>query len=78
MDCISHLFCHEGWTEGISSNVLFLLCEFDKPQMNTYLISTIIHHTLAEASTPSVLHYAQEIKSDEFHEYDWGEHVINS
>ena len=46
--------------------------------MNTYLISTIIHHTLAEASTPTVLHYAQEIKSDEFHEYDWGEHVINS
>ena len=30
-------------------------------------------YTLVGASTPTVLQYAQEVKSNGFHEYDWGE-----
>ncbi|XP_023341267.1 lipase 3 [Eurytemora carolleeae] len=72
MDCLATLFCHEGLTQGICTNILFILCGFDEPQMNTTLLETIMKHTPAGASTPTVLHYAQEVTSDEFHGYDWG------
>jgi len=72
MDCLASMFCHEGLTQGICSNILFLLCGYDKPQMNTTLLETIMHHTPAGASTNTLLHYGQGIVSGEFQGYDWG------
>jgi len=71
MDCLASLFCH-GFTEGICTNILFLLCGYDQPQMNSTLLDTIMHHTPAGASTSTVLHYAQEVVSGNFQGYDWG------
>ena len=72
MDCMASLFCHEGSLQGLCTNILFVLCGFDEPQMNTTLLETIIHHTPAGASTRTILHYAQEVNSDNFEGYDWG------
>merc|ERR1711973_723475 len=71
IDCLASLFCH-GLTEGICTNILFLLCGYDKPQMNSTLLDTIMHHTPAGASTNTIFHYAQEIRSGNFEGYDWG------
>lgn len=49
--------------QGICTNILFVLCGFDEPQMNTTLLETIMKHTPAGASSPTVLHYAQEVTS---------------
>jgi len=72
MDCLAALFCHAGITQGICTNILFVLCGYDEPQMNKTLLPDILHHTPAGASTVTVLHYAQEILSDDFAGYDWG------
>lgn len=73
MDCIISLFCHEGWiTNGLCSNILFILVGFDEQQMNMTLLPTIMHHTPAGASSRTLLHYAQEINSGAFQGYDWG------
>ncbi|XP_023329827.1 gastric triacylglycerol lipase isoform X2 [Eurytemora carolleeae] len=49
--------------DGICTNILFVLCGYDEPQMNTTLLPTILHHTPAGASTSTILHYIQEVKS---------------
>jgi len=73
MDCIATLFCQEGSVvQGFCSNILFMLVGFDSPQMNKTLVSTIMHHTPAGASSRTLLHYAQEINSGIFEGYDWG------
>jgi len=72
IDCLATLFCHETVTQGLCTNILFILCGFDEAQMNTTLLPTILHHTPAGASTHTILHYAQEKPSGGFHGYDWG------
>jgi len=76
IDWLADLLCH-GQTEAICSSVLFLLCGFDTAQLNDTLLPTILHHTPAGASSPTVLHYAQEIQSDKFEGYDWGSEEDN-
>jgi len=72
VDCLASLFCHESITQGLCTNILFVLCGFDEAQMNTTLLPTILHHTPAGASTHTLLHYAQEKPTGGFHGYDWG------
>jgi len=72
IDCLASLFCHESATQGLCTNILFILCGFDEAQMNTTLLPTILHHTPAGASTHTILHYAQEKPEGGFHGYDWG------
>jgi len=72
IDCLASLFCHESATQGLCTNILFILCGFDEAQMNTTLLPTILHHTPAGASTHTILHYAQEKPTGGFHGYDWG------
>ena len=60
IDCLASMFCHEGeLTQGLCTNILFVLCGFDEAQMNKTLLPDILHHTPAGASTHTVLHYAQ-------------------
>jgi len=77
MDCLASLFCHEGVTQGLCTNILFVLCGFDSAQMNQTLLETIIHHTPAGASTATILQYAQEVTSNGFHGYDWRDDKLN-
>jgi len=73
MDWMASFFCHEGSLQGICSNIIFVLCGFDEPQVNKTLLETIMHHTPAGASTDSFVHFAQEINSKKFRGYDYGE-----
>jgi len=77
MDCLASLFCHEGVTQGLCTNILFVLCGFDSAQLNQTLLETIIHHTPAGASTATILQYAQEVTSNGFHGYDWRDDKLN-
>jgi lysosomal acid lipase/cholesteryl ester hydrolase len=77
IDCLASLFCHEGLTQGICTNILFVLCGYDEPQMNKTLLPDILHHTPAGAATTTILHYAQEVISNEFTGYDWGSKEAN-
>jgi lysosomal acid lipase/cholesteryl ester hydrolase len=78
IDCLATLFCHETITQGLCTNILFILCGFDEAQMNRTLLPDILHHTPAGASTYTVLHYAQEKhEHDGFHAYDWGKDQTN-
>jgi len=72
IDCLASLFCHETVTQGLCTNILFILCGFDEAQLNTTLLPDILHHTPAGASTHTILHYAQEKPEGGFHGYDWG------
>merc|ERR1712141_300865 len=72
MDWMASFFCHEGNLQGICSNIIFVLCGFDEPQVNKTLLETIMHHTPAGASTDSFVHFAQEINSKRFSAFDYG------
>merc|ERR1712183_881056 len=77
IDCLATLFCHETVTQGLCTNILFILCGFDEAQMNTTLLPDILHHTPAGASTHTILHYAQEKTTGGFHAFDWGSDELN-
>jgi len=78
MDCLASLFCHEDQaTQGICSNILFVLCGYDYSQLNKTLLPDVLHHTPAGTSTYTLLHYGQEHVSGGFHGYDWGSDKAN-
>ena len=56
----------------ICENSLFLLCGFDRAQLNKTMLSTIAHHSPAGTSTKTVVHYAQEVNSKQFTHFDYG------
>ncbi|XP_012231415.1 lipase 3 [Linepithema humile] len=58
--------------EKICSNVLFLICGFDKEQFNYTLLPTILSHDPAGTSTKTMIHFLQEIRSGKFRQYDYG------
>jgi len=76
-DYLSSLFCDVGITQRICTNIIFVLCGFDEPQMNHTLLPDILQHTPAGASTYTLLHYAQLITSQDFAGYDWGSKKAN-
>ncbi|XP_018573025.1 lipase 3 [Anoplophora glabripennis] len=64
--------CQEGVGQLLCKNSLFALCGFSPKQMNTTLLPTVMAHTPAGSATKQFLHYAQEINSGKFRQYDWG------
>jgi len=58
--------------QAICADVLFLLCGFDSVELNATMLPVIVGHTPAGASTRQLLHYAQEIVSGKFRQYDYG------
>ncbi|XP_015520640.2 lipase 3-like [Neodiprion lecontei] len=66
-------FCHDdALTQFLCSNVLFLMCGFNKAQLNTTMLPVIFKHTPAGASTRQLVHYGQEIMFRKFRQYDYG------
>ncbi|KAF2898135.1 hypothetical protein ILUMI_08040, partial [Ignelater luminosus] len=56
----------------LCTNSLFAVCGFNRKQMNSTLLPVIMGHTPAGSSTKQLLHYAQEIKSGKFRQWDYG------
>ncbi|XP_046666738.1 lipase 3-like [Homalodisca vitripennis] len=52
--------------ERICENYLFLICGHDPEQFDENLLPMILGHVPAGASTKTLVHYAQEIKSNHF------------
>lgn len=63
--------CNEGATQAICTNSLFLLCGFSPDQMNASVLPIITSHTPAGSSSKQLIHYAQEIKSGYFRQWDY-------
>ncbi|CAB3373681.1 Hypothetical predicted protein [Cloeon dipterum] len=73
MEFIGQALCNDGaWTQVICSNVLFLIVGFDSKQLNETTLPVIMSHTPAGAATKQILHYAQEMNSAKFRQYDYG------
>jgi len=70
---ISDLACKDKDVfEEICGLAIFVLCGFDKAQMNNTLLHPITQHTPAGTSVHTMVQYGQEIKSNGFHAYDHG------
>ncbi|XP_046394878.1 lipase 3-like [Ischnura elegans] len=58
--------------EKICENSIFAITGFDDSQFNMTLLPIVLGHTPAGASTKTLIHYAQEIRSGKFQKYDYG------
>lgn len=58
--------------KSICENVIFIICGFDKAELNQDILPVIFAKEPAGTSTKTVIHYAQQIKSNAFQQYDYG------
>lgn len=64
MKFVGKTFCNDdSFTQFLCTNSMFLMCGFNKDNLNTTIIPVIMAHTPAGASTKQFLHYAQLINS---------------
>lgn len=56
----------------ICENVIFIICGFDRKEFNQDILQDIFAKYPAGTSTKTVIHYAQQIKSNSFEQYDYG------
>ncbi|XP_043473344.1 lipase 3-like isoform X2 [Leptopilina heterotoma] len=61
----------DTFEEEICTNSLFAFSGFDASQFNITLLPIILGHTPAGSSTKTLIHYAQEINSGKFQQYDY-------
>lgn len=59
-------------TRYLCTNVIFLLAGYDSVQLNSTTLPVILSHTPAGTSTQTVVHFAQQVNSDAFLQFDWG------
>lgn len=65
--------CGDGsLTQILCENALFAICGFSSREMNGTLFPVLMAHTPAGSATKQFLHYAQEINSGQFRQYDYG------
>lgn len=62
--------------QEVCANVLFLIAGYDSVQLNRTALPKILHNYPAGSSVRQVVHYAQEINSAKFRQYDYG-YVLN-
>ncbi|KAL0127530.1 hypothetical protein PUN28_003064 [Cardiocondyla obscurior] len=73
IELLAKLGCEvDNFEKEICSNIMFLLCGFDKEQFNYTLLPIILSHDPAGASTKTLVHFSQNIKSGNFCPYDYG------
>ncbi|XP_053698634.1 lipase 3-like [Sabethes cyaneus] len=58
--------------QEICANVLFLIAGFNSDQLNRTVLPTILQHTPAGASVSQFVHFAQNMNSGHFRQYDYG------
>uniref|UniRef100_A0A1L8DPY2 Lipase n=2 Tax=Nyssomyia neivai TaxID=330878 RepID=A0A1L8DPY2_9DIPT len=73
LDLGGRLLCKDhATTQSLCLNTLFLLVGFDSDQMNKTLLPEIFSRHPAGSSIYELIHYAQEVKSGNFAQYDHG------
>lgn len=72
LSLMTEAICQEGVGQVLCKNALFAVCGFSPSQMNTTLLPTVMALAPAGSATKQFLHYAQEINSGKFRQYDWG------
>nr|XP_023025886.1 lipase 3-like [Leptinotarsa decemlineata] len=72
MSMLSSAICSGEIGALLCSNALFAVCGFSPKQMNVSLIPELVQHYPAGVATKQVLHYAQEINSGRFCQYNLG------
>ncbi|KYB28092.1 Lipase 1-like protein [Tribolium castaneum] len=58
-------------TQLLCTNALFAICGFSPSEMNATILPALMGHTPAGASVMQMIHYAQEINSGAFRQYDF-------
>ncbi|XP_028397161.1 gastric triacylglycerol lipase-like [Dendronephthya gigantea] len=64
--------CEDDVGSAWCSNIMFLLCGYDKKQLNMTRLPVYVAHTPAGTSVKDVAHFAQMYKSGKFQMYDYG------
>ncbi|XP_044255204.1 lipase 3-like [Tribolium madens] len=59
-------------TQILCTNALFAICGFSASEMNATILPVLTGHTPAGSSVMQLMHYAQEINSGGFRQYDFG------
>jgi len=72
-------WCDNSFINAVCNNIVFVLCGYDKPQMNETMMSTIATHIPAGTSAFTIVHYGQEYKHHDhyFGGMDWGSKADN-
>ncbi|KAL0273130.1 UNVERIFIED_CONTAM: hypothetical protein PYX00_005877 [Menopon gallinae] len=60
------------WEKEICTNIIFVLCGFDRAQFNMSMLPLLLSHSPAGTSSKTVVHYAQEVNSGKFRQFDYG------
>ncbi|CAG0892516.1 unnamed protein product [Cyprideis torosa] len=73
MTWLAGFACEPGdWLQAICSNVIFLICGYNEPQLDKDLIPHIVGHTPAGTSTKNMLHFTQGVNRPGFNMFDYG------
>ncbi|KAJ3658407.1 hypothetical protein Zmor_010145 [Zophobas morio] len=73
IEAVGSLLCADDEiTQALCTNALFAICGFSPHEMNATILPVLTGHTPAGASVRQLMHYAQEINSGYFREYDFG------
>lgn len=64
--------CSDKDLETFCSDIIFIICGFDKKQLNETRLPIYYTHTPAGTSVRNMVHFAQMYKSKKFQMYDYG------
>lgn len=65
-------FCNHPVLEEICGNIFFILCGFNKWNMNMTRVPVYLSHCPAGTSVQNMLHWSQALHSSQLKAYDWG------
>ncbi|MEE6485521.1 hypothetical protein FKM82_014314 [Ascaphus truei] len=65
-------FCTHEVVEEICGNIFFVLCGFNKQNLNMSRVNVYSSHCPAGTSVQNMIHWAQAVKSGELKAFDWG------
>lgn len=77
MKLIANTICASDLAE-LCSDVLFLICGFDKSNLNETRLPVYLSHTPAGTSVQTMVHYVQEVNSKQFQMFDYGSPQANA
>ncbi|XP_075034378.1 lysosomal acid lipase/cholesteryl ester hydrolase-like [Mixophyes fleayi] len=69
---IAKTFCSELVLEEICGNMLFLLCGFNRWNLNMTRVHVYTSHCPAGTSVQNILHWSQAVNSGKLQAFDWG------
>ncbi|KAG8230455.1 hypothetical protein J437_LFUL009944 [Ladona fulva] len=73
LDFVGAIACNDhAITKDLCDNIFFLLCGYDTVELNQTMVPVIAGHSPAGTSSKTLIHYAQEINSGKFRQFDYG------